>query len=81
MDPYVYVIKQVQKDGIVWTSPEVFTGYLRDVIREIDAGYLSGEARWAETKESGMFLYGVSKTGYASLDGSCPDFSHPLAAR
>lgn len=58
-----YTLKQVLKDGTVWTSPETFEAPTpRHVAQAVIAGYLSGEPRWAESPE-GVLLYGMDAKG------------------
>jgi hypothetical protein len=76
VNAYRYVLKQRQKDGSVWTSPEVFEGDYHAVKQAVVAGFISGEARWAETSSDslnpGFFLYGLNRFGKPV--SSDPDF-------
>lgn len=74
---YRYVLKQRLKNGTVWTSPEVSEGEIRHVRQAVLAGFINGEARWAEmsndSETPGFFLYGLTRFGKES--NSDPDFS------
>lgn len=76
MDLYRYVIKERQRDGSVWTSPEVFEGDIRHVRQNVTQGFTSG-ARWAETSADSFnphfFLFGLNRFGRES--NSDPDFT------
>ncbi len=75
--PYRYVLKQRLADGTVWTSSEVFEGEIRHVRQAVIAGFLDGQARWAETsadsENPGFLLYGLNRFGRES--NGDPDFS------
>lgn len=74
---YRFVIKQRLTDGTVWTSPEVFEGEIRHVRQNVIAGFLNGQARWAETSPDSenpyFFLFGLNRFGKESSGD--PDFS------
>lgn len=57
-----YLLKQVQKDGTLWVSPEAFEGDERHAHQNVAAGYISGEPRWAEELD-GSFLFGMGAHG------------------
>lgn len=75
--PYRFVVKQRLPNGTVWTSPEVFEGEIRHVRQNVIAGFLNGQARWAETAPGtdnpGFLLYGLNRFGKES--NGDPDFS------
>lgn len=72
-----YVLKQIQKNGNVWTS-EVHEGDIRNVRQTVIAGYLMGEPRWAETSQDSenpsFFLFGINRAGKECPNGSA-DFT------
>lgn len=77
---YNYVIKQRQKDGTLWTSPEVFRAEtFQEVQQAVVAGFIMGEARWAETLDDinpYFFLFGLNSMGKPCPTGTGdPDFS------
>lgn len=58
----LYVIKQ-ETSKEIWTSSETFEANdLREVEQNIRAGWLMGEARWAEGTD-GSFIFGLSANG------------------
>ena len=80
MDGYRYILRQVSRQGELWVSPECFYApTLQHVRQAVVAGYLHGEPRWAETVDSGMFLYGIDARGKSHETGTCcEDFSVPM---
>jgi hypothetical protein len=75
---YRYRLLQIQKDGSLWRQPDAHCsdGEYQQIAQVVIAGYLSGEPRWAETADTGMFLFGIDRHGKDHKTGtSCPDFS------
>ena len=60
MPTFMYVLKQETKGGR-WSSDER-EGTRREAVQAVIAGYLMGEARWAETPD-GRFIYGLDAAG------------------
>lgn len=76
MGPYEFRVCQVQRDGTYWISDAVFIGDMRAVRQNVVAGWLAGEARWAETASGGMFLFGLDRSGKEHVTGTVhPDFT------
>ena len=78
MDPYRYRLVQRLKDGSIWRQPDgdCGEGQLHHIKQAVIAGYLMGEPRWAETTDTGFFIFGLDRVGKEHGTGTaCPDFS------
>ena len=82
MDGYTYRLLQRRKDGTLWRQPDedvqaAQADNFPHIRQVVIAGYLPGQARWAETADSGMFLFGIDMFGKAHEGSSLavPDFS------
>lgn len=59
----IYVLKQIVEDGREWASPEFTARELYHVHQAVDAGWIRGQARWAENASDGAFIYGLDERG------------------
>lgn len=57
-----YVLKQETSRERWWTSELLVAADLRAVRQAVIAGFLSGQARWAE-RSDGSFIYGLNAQG------------------
>lgn len=58
-----YRFRQVDREGNVWVSPDIFEAHTKHHVRQgVYGGFLMGHARSAET-ESGELIFGLDAKG------------------